>query len=88
MGTGYPEIVPFVAYVHAEDPGSPPPKRPAWEPNWRVWRWVVAAVVVTFAATRSEGVLEVLLVFTVLVLVCRAALDALPDGDGLREYRQ
>jgi hypothetical protein len=37
---------------------------------------------------RSEGAVEALLVFVVFGLVCRAALDALPNGDGLREYRQ
>jgi hypothetical protein len=80
--------VPFVAYIHAEEPDPQPEDRRPWEPNWRVWRWVVAAVIVTFAATRSEGAVEALLVFVVFALVCRAALEALPNGDGLREYRQ
>ena len=31
---------------------------------------------------------EALFVFVVFGLVCRAALEALPNGDGLREYRQ
>jgi hypothetical protein len=80
--------MPFVAYVHAEEPDPRPPERRPWQPNWRVWRWIVAAVPVTYAATRSEGAVETLLVFVVFALVLRAALDALPDGDGLREYRQ
>jgi hypothetical protein len=80
--------VPFVAYIHAEEPEPRPEGPRPWEPNWRVWRWVVAAVFVTFAATQSEGALEALLVFVVFGLVCRAALEALPNGDGLREYRQ
>ncbi len=53
-----------------------------------MWRWVLAAIVVTYGAVRSEGAVEALLVFVVFALVCRAALDALPNGDGLREYRQ
>jgi hypothetical protein len=76
--------VPFLAYVHASEPDD---RRP-WEPNWRIWRWVVAAVVVGYAATRAEGVVETLLVFVVFGLCCRAALEAIPDGDGLREWRQ
>jgi hypothetical protein len=80
--------VPFLAYVHAEEPDPDPRDRPAWEPNWRLWRWLVAAVFFAYGATRAEGAVEALLVFVVFGLVCRAALEALPDGDGLREYRQ
>jgi hypothetical protein len=35
-----------------------------------------------------DGAIEALLVFVVFGLVCRAAVEALPSGDGLREYRQ
>jgi hypothetical protein len=80
--------MPFVAYVHAEDGEPRPEGRRPWEPNWRVWRWVVAAGFVTYAAARTNGAVEALLVFLVFGLVCRAALEALPNGDGLREYRQ
>jgi hypothetical protein len=80
--------VPFVAYVHAEDPSPGPDERPAWEPNWRIWRWVVVALPAAYAATSAQGVVEALLVLIVFGLACRAAVEALPDGDGLREYRQ
>jgi hypothetical protein len=80
--------MPFVAYVHAEDPEPRPEGRRPWEPNWRVWRWVAAACVVAYAAARSDGALEALLAFAVFGLVCRAAVELLPDGDGLREHRQ
>jgi hypothetical protein len=80
--------MPFVAYVHAEDPEPRPEDRRPWEPNWRVWRWVAAAVVFAYGAARTDGAVEALLVFVVFGLVCRAAVEALPNGDGLREYRQ
>ncbi len=81
--------MPFVAYVHAPEPDRPDDDpRPPWEPNWRIWRWVGAAIVVGYAASRADGAMEALLVMVVFALCCRAALEALPDGDGLREYRQ
>jgi hypothetical protein len=78
--------MPFIAYVHARDEGGDP--RAPWEPNWRVWRWVAAAAIVGLAATRAEGAFAVLLVLVVFALSCRAAAEALPSGDGLREWRQ
>jgi hypothetical protein len=75
--------LPFLGYIHA----GPQPRAP-WEPSWRVWRWVVAAAVAAYAATRAEGVMAPLLVLIVLALSCRAATEALPSGDGLREWRQ
>ena len=80
--------MPFVAYVHADDHEPRPEDRRPWEPNWRVWRWIVAAAFCTYAAFRTTGAVEALLVFAVFGLVCRAAIEAIPEGDGLREYRQ
>ena len=81
--------VPFVAYVHAREPDEPEDEgRTPWEPNWRLWRWVAAAVPLTLAATLTHGLVELVLVFGVFALCCRAALVALSNGDGLREYRQ
>jgi hypothetical protein len=80
--------MPFVGYVHTEDREPRPEDRRPWEPNWLVWRWIVAAGFCTYAAIRTTGAVEALLVFVVFGLVCRAAIEALPDGDGLREYRQ
>jgi len=79
--------VPLLAYVHAQDPDPGPEGPRPWEPNWRVWRWIVAALVVAYGTTYTEGALEALLVFVVFGFVCRAAVEALPDG-GLREWRQ
>ena len=80
--------MPFLAYVHAREP-DPPEEGPApWEPNWRVWRWVGAAGVLGFASAHTGGVVSALLMLLVFGLVCQAAAEALPKGDGLREYRQ
>jgi hypothetical protein len=49
---------------------------------------VVAAAVVAYAATRAEGIVELLLVLIVFALSCRAATEALPSGEGLRNWRQ
>ena len=79
--------MPFLAYIHAEEPDPRPDKRP-WEPNWRMWRWLVVATFVFYGATHTGGALAVLLVFVMFALVCRAVLEALPDSGGLRDYRQ
>lgn len=81
--------MPLVAYVHEHEPEEPEDEgRAPWEPNWRVWRWIGAAVVVVYAATRANGALDLLLVLVVFALCCRAAVEALSNGDGLREWRQ
>ena len=53
-----------------------------------MWRPLGLAALAGVAATQAAGATEMLLVFLVFGLICRAALEALPDGDGLREYRQ
>jgi hypothetical protein len=80
--------VPFVAYVHAHEPDPAPGGRPIWEPNWRLWRWIAAAIAVSIAADRSEGVVALVFVLVVFALVCKAVDELMPDGDGLNEYRQ
>ncbi|HZC14700.1 MAG TPA: hypothetical protein VE270_11845 [Thermoleophilaceae bacterium] len=80
--------MPFVGYVHARDPDPDPQERPAWEPEWRLWRWVLAALVLAAAASITQGLVSLVLVLAVFVLGCRAAVEALPNGDGLREHRQ
>jgi hypothetical protein len=40
------------------------------------------------AASLTQGLVSLALVLAVFVLGCRAALEALPNGDGLREHRQ
>jgi hypothetical protein len=76
--------VPLFAYVRTPESDH----RPQWEPDWHVWRWVIAAVVVGFAAAHSGSALGTLLMFVVFGLVCRAVSEALPWGDGLRDWRQ
>ena len=80
--------MPFVAYVHAREPDPEPDERPAWEPEWRLWRWVAAALVLAAGASLTQGLVSLVLVLAVFVLGCKAALDALPNGDGLRDHRQ
>jgi hypothetical protein len=80
--------VPFVAYVHAHEPEPPENGRQPWEPNWRVWRWVLAAAVAAYASAHSRGAVSALLMLLVFTFVCQAAAAALPSGDGLREHRQ
>jgi hypothetical protein len=82
------EHVPFVAYVHAREPDPEPDERPAWEPEWRLWRWVAAALVLAAGASLTQGLVSLVLVLAVFVLGCKAALEALPNGDGLRDHRQ
>ncbi len=80
--------MPLLAYVHARDSGEPEGERRPWEPNWRVWRWVIAAIFATFGAARAEGAVELLLVIVVFGLVCKALEELLPDWGGMRDYRQ
>jgi hypothetical protein len=80
--------VPFLAYIHADVPEPPEDRRAPWEPNWRVWRWIAAAVVIAYGSAHTSGALAALLMMAVFVLVCQAAAEALPRGDGLREHRQ
>jgi hypothetical protein len=80
--------VPFVAYVHAHEPDPREERRAQWEPNLRVWRWIVAAAVLGYGSSQTQGALAAVLMLIVFACVCQAAAEALPKGDGLREYRQ
>ena len=80
--------MPFLAYVHAHDPDDRDERRAYWEPNWRIWRWVAAAVVLGYGSAHTRGALAAGLVIAVFACVCQAAAEALPNGDGLREHRQ
>jgi predicted lysophospholipase L1 biosynthesis ABC-type transport system permease subunit len=59
-----------------------------WQPDWRIWRWVVLAVVVGYAATQASGWIGVLLILVAFAAACKALDEALPYGGGLREHRQ
>jgi hypothetical protein len=80
--------VPFLAYVHVQEPDPPDDPRRYWEPNWRVWRWVAAAAVLAYGSAQTTGALAAVLTIVVFVCVCQAAAEALPYGDGLRHHRQ
>lgn len=75
----------FLAYIDAQ---SGRPDRPPWEPNWRVWRWLGAALVVGFAAGHAAGGVRYLLILAVIALVCLGLEEAMPSMRGLRDWRQ
>ena len=79
--------MPFLAYIdsHPREPGD---ERPPWQPNWRVWRFVAAALPVGFAAGHSHGGVQYLLVVLTFTLVCQAVAEALPGMGGLRDWHQ
>ena len=83
--------MPFLAYVHSRDPDPPPgegSRKTPWEPNWKMWRWIAAAVVAAYAATKTDGAAQAVLVMVAFVVACLAIDEGVPRGDGLREWRQ
>jgi hypothetical protein len=69
-------------------PPSPPEKRAAWEPNWRLWAWVALTIAAFVAADATAGIVSYGLVLAAFTCACRAVSVILPPLDGLREYRQ
>jgi hypothetical protein len=82
--------MPFLAYVHSRDPDPPGEgsRKTPWEPNWKMWRWIAAAVVAAYAATKTDGAAQAVLVMVAFVVACLAIDEGVPRGDGLREWRQ
>ena len=80
--------MPFIAYVHAGEPESRPGERPPWQPNWRMWRWIAVALVAIYCVSRTNGVAGLVLVIVAFTAACLAFDEALPRGDGLRQWRQ
>lgn len=76
----------FLAYIDArpEEPNGPPP----WEPNWRMWRWFAAGVLVGFGAGHAGGGIQYALILVVVALVCLGINEALPSMRGLRDWHQ
>jgi hypothetical protein len=64
------------------------PGRPVWEPDWRVWSWVLAAIATGVGAALTTGLASLVLVCATVALAVEATLRALPYGAGLREHRQ
>jgi hypothetical protein len=62
--------------------------RPVWEPNWRLWRWVAATIVLFAAADATAGIVSYVLLIGALACACRAVTVILPPLDGLRDHRQ
>jgi hypothetical protein len=81
--------MPFLAFVHSRDPLPDRDEGPQpWQPNWRVWRWAGAAVLLGYASAHAPGAVGAGLALVAFVLVCKAFAAALPYGSGLREWRQ
>jgi hypothetical protein len=70
------------------DTRTPPPERPAWEPNWRLWAWVALTIGALVGADSTSGFVAYVLVCAGLGFACRAICVVTPSLDGLREYRQ
>jgi hypothetical protein len=70
------------------DTRTPPPERPAWEPNWELLCWVALTIGAFVAADATSGLVAYLLVCAGLGFVCRALVLITPSLDGLRHYRQ
>jgi hypothetical protein len=72
------------------DTRTPPPgsDRPVWEPDWRIWSWVVAAVVAGVAESLATGFAAYVLLCVTVGFVAKAIANAVPAGGGMREHRQ
>ncbi len=64
------------------------PERPVWEPDWRLWAWIAAALAATAGCFATGGLVSFVLLCAALGLGARACTRALPYGGGLSEYRQ
>jgi hypothetical protein len=64
------------------------PGRRVWEPDWRVWSWVLAAVAAAVATALSSGLAEYVLLCVTIGCAAEAISRAVPYGGGLREHRQ
>ena len=62
--------------------------RAAWEPNWRLWRWVALTVVAAVAAGATTGFVAYLLICATIAFACQAVCEIVPDTFGLKDYRQ
>ena len=64
------------------------PALPAWEPDWRLWAWALAAIASFAGSFMTAGLLSFVLLCIAVACGARAITRALPYGEGLREYRQ
>lgn len=80
---------PWVVFLIDDRPWRPVPSPdPVWEPNWRVWRWVLAALVMSGGGFVTNGFASYVCVVLAFAFALCALDRALPYKDGLREYRQ
>ena len=74
-----------------DDRLPPPPARPdqpVWEPDWRVWAWVLASAGAAIGCFLTTGLASFVLLCAAVGCGAHAITQALPYGSGLRDYRQ
>jgi hypothetical protein len=69
-------------------PFSAEPGRSVWEPDWRVWSWVLAALAAAAGCWLTAGLASFVLLCAVVGCAAEALSRTLPYGQGLREHRQ
>jgi hypothetical protein len=66
----------------------PEPRRPAWEPNWRLWSWVALMLGAAVGAGATSGFVAYVLICATIAFACQAVCVLMPDTFGLKDYRQ
>ena len=62
--------------------------RPVWEPDWRLWAWVLAAVAAFVGSSATGGLVAYVLLCAGVAFAAHACSRALPYWRGMGEHRQ
>ena len=74
--------------IDTRQPPPSPPGRPVWEPDPRLWAWVLAAVAAFVGASLTAGVASYVLVCAGVACAAQALVRSLPDPFGMHDHRQ